>query len=77
MIDADGLAASVAIFREDGVKAVEAVRSRVSHDVALAAQHPVALETGKVTHVPRPTLRLRALVSQDQLWHSIQNKINI
>ncbi len=56
LIDADGLAASVAIFREDGVKAVQAVRSRVSHDVALAAQHPVALETGKVTHVPaRPS----------------------
>ena len=46
---------------------MEAVGPRLPHDVTLAAQDPVAFETGEVAHVPRPALRLGALVGQYQL----------
>ena len=67
LIDSYGFAAGVAVLGEDGVEAVEAVGPRLAHDVALAAQHPVAFEAGEVAHVPRPSLRLGALVGQYQL----------
>nr|CAD7200308.1 unnamed protein product [Timema douglasi] len=67
LVDADGFATRVAVFREHGVEAVQAVGMSIPHDVALSAQLAVALEAGKVLHVPRTTLRLRALVRQDYL----------
>ena len=67
LIDSDGLAAGVAVLREDGVEAVEAVGSRLAHNVALPSEHPVAFEAGEVAHMPRPSLRLGALVGQYQL----------
>lgn len=67
MIDSNGFPAGIAVLGEDGVEAVEAVRPRIPHDVPLPAQDSVALETGKVAHVPGFALRLRALVRQDEL----------
>ena len=77
MIDADGFAAGVAVLGEDGVETVEAVGTGVARDVALAAQHAVALETGEVAHVPRPALGLGALVGQNQLLNNNNNNNNI
>lgn len=37
------------------------------HDVALAAQHCLALEAAKVFHVPVPPLGFGALVGEDDL----------
>ena len=67
MIHADGFAAGVAILGKHAVETGEAVGSALPHDVALAAQVPVALEAGKVLHVPGPALRLGALVREDDL----------
>lgn len=67
MIDSDWFAASVAILGKDGVETVEAIGSRVAHDVTLAAQDSVAFKAGKVAHVPGPAFRFRALVRQNQL----------
>jgi hypothetical protein len=67
LIDSDWFAASVAILGKDGVETVEAIGSRVAHDVTLAAQDSVAFKAGKVAHVPGPAFRFRALVRQNQL----------
>jgi hypothetical protein len=67
LIDSDWFAASVAILGKDGVETVEAIGSRVAHDVTLPAQDSVAFKAGKVAHVPGPAFRFRALVRQNQL----------
>ena len=67
MVDSDGLSAGVAVLGEDGVETVEAVRSRVAHDVPLAAEHSIAFEAREVAHMPRSALRFGAFVRQNQL----------
>ena len=67
MIHADGLPACVTILCEHAVKAAEAVWPALPHDVPLAPKEVVTLETGEVLHVPRPALRLCALVRKDDL----------
>ena len=67
MIHPDGFSAGVTILGEHAVKASEAVRPALPHDVALAPEEVVTLETGEVLHVPRPALRLSALVREDDL----------
>ena len=70
LIDADGLAAGVAVFGKHRVEAMQAIGSAVPHDVPLAAQTSVALEASKVLHVPSPAFSLRALVSKNYLKQS-------
>jgi hypothetical protein len=67
LIDSDWFSASVAILGKDGVETVEAIRSRIAHDVTLTAQNSIAFKTGKMTHVPGSTFRFRTLVRQNQL----------
>lgn len=67
LVDADGLAARVAVLGEAGVEAGKTVGARLAHDVALPAQLARALRAREVFHVPRAPFRLRALVSQDYL----------
>lgn len=67
LVDADGLAARVAVLREAAVEAGQAVGACLAHDVPLPAQLLGALRAGEVFHVPRAPLRLRALVRQDYL----------
>jgi len=67
LVHPDGLPAVVAVLGEHRVEAVQTVRFALAHDVPLAAQLLVALVAGEVVHVPRPALRLRALVRQDDL----------
>ena len=67
LIDADGLAAGVAVFGKHRVEAMQAIGSAVPHDVPLAAQTSVALEASKVLHVPSPAFSLRALVRKYDL----------
>lgn len=68
MVHADGVSARVAVFGEQPVEALQTVRPAVPHDVPLAAQLLVALQAREVFHVPRASLRLRALVGQDYLY---------
>lgn len=67
LIDADRLAAIVAVLGEHVVEASQAVRLALAHDVALAAELLIAVEAGKVLHVPRPALSFRALVGENYL----------
>ena len=52
----------VAVLGKHAVEAGEAIGPALPHDVALAPQLAVALEAGKVLHVPSSTLRLGTLV---------------
>lgn len=61
------LGTGVAVFRIQGLKAVATVGPSLLHDVALAAQHRLALEAAKVFHVPVPPLGFGAFVSEDDL----------
>ena len=67
LINSDGLSTSITILSKHAVKAAQTVRPALSHDVPLASQVSVALETREVLHVPGPTLRLRALVRENDL----------
>ena len=67
MVNADGFATGITVLGEHAVEAGEAVGPPLPHDVPLAAQVLVALEAGKVLHVPGPALRLSALVREDDL----------
>lgn len=61
------LGAGVAVFCIQGLEAVATVGPSFLHDVALAAQHGLALEAAKVFHVPVPPLGFGALVGKDDL----------
>lgn len=61
------LSAGVAVLCVKRLVAGAAVRSTLPHDVALAAQRRLTLETAEVLHVPVLPLRLRALVRQNNL----------
>lgn len=67
LVDANGLAAIVAVLGEHRVEAEQAVGLPLAHYVALPAQLLVALVAGKVVHVPGTSLGLGALVRQDNL----------
>lgn len=58
----DVFPAGVAVLGVQGLKAGAAVRPALFHDVTLAAQNSLALETAKVLHVPVPALCLCALI---------------
>ena len=67
LVDPDGLATGVAILSKHAVKAGEAVRPAISHDVPLPTQLQVAFKAGKVLHVPGTTFSLSALIGEDDL----------
>jgi len=67
LVHPNHLPAVVAVLGEHRVEAGQTVRFALAHDVPLAAQLVLALLAGEVLHVPRPTLRLRALVREDDL----------
>lgn len=78
MIHAYGVAARVAVFGEQSVETLQAIRSAVPHDVPLASQLLVTFQTRKVFHVPRTTFRFRALVGQDYLYtRNTQNEVEL
>ena len=66
-VDADVVAARLAVVGVHVLEAGAAVGLVFSHDVALSSQLSVALVTHEVLHVPTPTLRLRALVRENYL----------
>lgn len=63
----DMLPAGVAVLGVERLEAGAAVGSALLHDVALAPQHRLTLETAEVLHVPVPALCLGALVCEDDL----------
>ena len=67
LINSDNFSASVTIFCKHAVETGEAVGPSLSHDVTLPPKLSVALEAGKVKHVPRAALRLRTLVRKNDL----------
>jgi hypothetical protein len=71
LINANGFAAGITVLGEHAVEAGEAVWPPLPHDVPLAAQVLVALEAGKVLHVPGTALCLCALVREDDLGKKI------
>ena len=77
LVDADGVPARVAVFREGGVEAVQAEGSAVPHHVPLPAQLTVALEAAEVAHVPRSSLGLRALVGKNDLEKKKKNTCQV
>lgn len=63
----DVLSARVAVLGVQRLVAGTAVRPALSHDVALTAKRRLALKAAEVPHVPVASLRLRALVRQNDL----------
>lgn len=61
------LGTGVAVFRVQRLEAVTTVGPPLLHDVALAAQHRLALEAAEVFHVPVPALGFGTLVCEDDL----------
>lgn len=61
------ISAGVAVLGVQRLVAGAAVRAALPHDVALAAQRSLTLETTEVLHVPVPSLCLRTLVCQNNL----------
>lgn len=59
--------AGIAVFGIEGLKAGAAVGPSFFHDVPLAPQHRLALETAEVLHVPVTPLCLGALIRKDDL----------
>ena len=79
LVDSDGLSTGVAVLGEHGVEAAEAVGPALAHDVPLASQLLVTLETGEVLHVPGPSLSLGTLVRQNDLraWSQPVRRVSI
>ena len=67
LLDAYGLATRRAILHVNLLETLAAVRARRFHEVALAAEQLVAVEAGKVSHVPGTTFGLGALIREDYL----------
>lgn len=57
----------VAVLGIEGLEAGAAIGPSLLHDVALAPQHSLALETAEVLHVPVTSLCLSALICKDDL----------
>jgi len=75
LIHANGLATIVTVLGEHGVEAEQAIGLPLPHYVTLSAQLLVALMAGKVIHVPGTSLRLGALICQDNLWAKVTSII--
>ena len=75
MINANSLSTGITILSKHAVETGQAVGPALPHDVPLAAQVTVTLETGKVLHVPGPSLGLCALVREDYLKKNVVVKI--
>jgi hypothetical protein len=67
LVNANRLATVIAILSKHVVEAAQTVRLAFSHDVSLTAQLLVAVEAGKVLHVPSAALSFRAFVGQNYL----------
>lgn len=63
----DVLSTRFAVLCIERLKAATTERPAILHDVPLPTQNGLALETGKVVHVPVAALCLCALVSKDDL----------
>ena len=63
----DVLAAGVAVLGVEGLEAGAAVGTALLHDVTLAAQDRLTLETAEVLHVPMASFCLGALIRKDDL----------
>lgn len=63
----DMFSAGVAVLGVEGLETSAAIRPTLFHDVALATQDRLALETAEVFHVPVPAFCLRALIREDDL----------
>lgn len=59
--------AGVAVLGVEGLETSAAVRPTLFHDVALATQNRLALETAEVLHVPVPAFCFCALIREDDL----------
>lgn len=59
--------AGVAVLGVEGLETSAAVRPTLFHDVALATQNRLALETAEVLHVPVPAFCFCALIRKDDL----------
>ena len=75
MIYPNSFSTSITIFSEHAVKTSKTVRSPLSHDVPLAPEMSVALETREVLHVPRPALCLGALVRENNLKQEVMKTL--
>ena len=69
LIYSDGFSTSITVLCKHTIEASKTVGSALSHDVSLASQVSITLETCEVLHVPGATLRLGALVREDDLKH--------
>ena len=67
LVNPDGFSTGVAVLWEYRVKAMQAVGTRLSHDVSLTAKYSVALEASKMAHVPSPAFSLSAFICKDEL----------
>lgn len=67
LVHPDGSPARLTVLGVHALEAGAAVRPTFAHDVALASQMCVAFKAAEVLHVPAATLRLRALVREDDL----------
>jgi len=61
------LPAWVTVFGVQALEALSAVWFPIPHDVLLASQDLVTLETAEMVHVPVSALRLSALIRKDDL----------
>ena len=67
LVHSNSLTAGVAVLSKHAVEACETVGAALPHDVSLASQVSVALETREMLHVPGATLSLGALVRENYL----------
>ena len=67
LVHADLLSATITELREASLEALAAIRLVIFHDISLTAQLLVAVEAGKVLHVPTSFLSLCAFVCKDYL----------
>lgn len=75
LIDTNRLTAVVTVFGEHCVETVQTIRFTIAHNVPLATQLFVTLETSKVFHVPCTSLGLRTFISKDYLrWRKRKKK---
>lgn len=63
----DGVPAGLAGLGEEAVEAAAAAGPPAPHHVALPAQRRLALQAAEMLRVPAPTLRLDALLHENQL----------
>lgn len=78
----DVLSAGVAVLRIQRLVAGTAVWPTLSHDVALTTECRLTLKAAEVPHVPVASLRLRALICQNDLivkrggkWQGFQFRV--